>query len=150
MQTTQEMGTALNHAIQACRNSQQGFEAAAKGIKDPSLQAEFLQYVQQRRSFIDELQSLVAELDELPREAGTFGGAMHRGWMQIREAMSTNDRYALLAECERGEDWTLDAYREVIASDLTSRASLILNDQCQQIQRVHDRIRALREVARGM
>jgi uncharacterized protein (TIGR02284 family) len=148
MQTTHDIAVTVNHLINICRDGQTGFEAAAKSIKDSALRAEFIQYSQQRRDFAEELQAMVDDLGEAPSDGGTVSGAMHRGWMKLKEAVSSNDRYAVLAECESGEDSALEAYREAVSTDLTPDAATLIETQYEQIQRVHDRIKMLRAMSR--
>jgi uncharacterized protein (TIGR02284 family) len=150
MQTMHDQATTLNHLINICRDGQKGFDAAAQSIKDAALRAELIQYSQQRQNFARELQAMVDDCGEAPQDGGTVSGAMHRGWMKLKEAIASNDRYAVLAECERGEDSAIEAYRDAIAMDLSAPAAVLVETQYQQIDRVHDRIRALRDAARPM
>src|ERR1700685_308412 len=115
MHTTQEIGTTVNHLIEICRDGQNGFAAAAKAIKDSSLQAELTQYSQQRRNFAAALEAALDALGESHHDGGSASGAMHRGWINLKSAIAGNNRYAVLAECERGEDSAVKAYREAVS-----------------------------------
>ena len=39
-----------------------------------------------------------------PEEGGSVSGAVHRGWMNIKDAVAGHDDKAIIAEAERGED----------------------------------------------
>jgi uncharacterized protein (TIGR02284 family) len=148
MQTAQEVGPTVNHLIEICRDGQTGFETAADAIKDTSLQAELAQYSMQREVFAADLEVALDNLGELFRDAGSIAGALHRGWMNLKAAIASNDRYAVLAECERGEDSAVKAYREAIAGNLSPSLQTLVESQYEQIQRVHDRVKDLRDAAR--
>ncbi len=148
MQTTHEVGTTVNHLIEICRDGQIGFETAANAIKDTSLQAELTQYSMQRQVFAADLEVALDTMGEPFRDAGSIAGTLHRGWMNLKAAIASNDRYAVLAECERGEDSAVKAYREAIAGNLSPTLQTLVESQYEQIQRVHDRVKDLRDAAR--
>lgn len=147
MALTHDVTDLLNELIQTCRDGQDGFEKSAKAIDDPALRDELLEYSAQRRQFADELQSRVASAGEEPAEEGSVAAVMHRGWMDLRSALSSNDRYAILAECERGEDSAVSAYRKAMESDLPPEYESIVQLQYEEVLRTHDRVKALRDAA---
>lgn len=148
MTTTTDIRQTLERLLQTCIDGQNGFEAAAKAVDEPTLKAELLQYSLQRQDFASELRAAVAALGEKPSESGSVSAALHRGWMNIKTAVSSNDRYAVLAECERGEDAALAEYREAVHGGLPQVVAPIIQTQFDQVQRVHDRVRALRDAAK--
>jgi uncharacterized protein (TIGR02284 family) len=149
MQTTQDTHTALNHLIDVCRDGQEGFAAAAKVMQETPLHAELIQYSLQRRGFASDLEAALNAMGETSQASGSVAGAVHRGWMNLKAAISRNDRYAVLAECERGEDSAVSAYREAIRADLGPSIGSLVRSQLEQVQRVHDRIKALRDAAKN-
>lgn len=148
MQTTQNAGSALNHLVEICRDGASGFETAARAVKDSALQAELIQYSLQRQRFAADLQVALNSLGESP-DGGSVAGELRRGWMNLKTAVAGNDRYAVLAECERGEDSAIRAYREAIGSGLPPSLETLVESQCEQLQRVHERVKELRDAARG-
>lgn len=149
MALTHDITHALNDVIQACLDGESGFAAAANALDDPGLKNELIGYSTQRRRFANELQSRIASGNEDPAERGTAAGALHRGWMNLRTAISTNDRYSILAECERGEDAAVETYRRAIESDLPPEYDSVVQMQFDDVLHAHDRIRALRDMAKG-
>ena len=141
-----QIAETVNHLIEVCRDGQNGFEAAAKATKDTSLQAELMQYSLQRQRFAADLEAAMYSLGEPFRDSGTVGAALHRGWMNIK-AMISDDRLAVLEECERGEDSAVTAYRDAMSSTIGSTMGTLIESQYEQIQRVHDRVKELRDAA---
>ena len=142
MQTVHGVESTLQHLIETCRDGQNGFETAA------SLQAELTQYSLQRQRFAADLELALDTLGEAKHEGGSVAGALHRGWMNLKSAIASNDRYAVLAECERGEDSAVKAYREAAAATLAAGLETLIESQYEQVQRVHDRVKELRDAAR--
>jgi uncharacterized protein (TIGR02284 family) len=69
---------------------------------------------------------------------------MHRGWVSVREAMSSRDSKAILEECERGEDYAKARYAEALKHDLPDPIRSIVERQYQGVIANHDRVRDLR------
>src|SRR4051794_5224301 len=94
----------LNTLIETCKDGQEGFKDAAEGVERSDLKTFFYEMSQQRAQFVGELQSLVRDLGGDPETSGSIAGAMHRGWINIKSAVTGKDEKAILNECERGED----------------------------------------------
>eukprot|EP01031_Cornospumella_fuschlensis_P016197 gene16197-19785_t len=112
----------LNDLIETLKDGQAGFRAAAEDIESSDLKTLFSKYSLQRSKFAGELQALAHSLGEKePPTGGSVGGAIHRGWIDIKAALMSKDEHAVLAECERGEDIAVAAYRKAIENpDLPS------------------------------
>lgn len=136
----------LNDLIQTCLDGESGFQSASNAMNDPALQKELAGYASQRRNFAGELRNRVIAEQEDPTEHGSVSGALHRGWLNIRTAISSNDRHAILAECERGEDVAVENYRKAIEADLPSEYDGLIQAQYDEVLRTHDRIRSLRDM----
>jgi uncharacterized protein (TIGR02284 family) len=148
MQMAHEVESTLHHLIETCRDGQNGFDSAAKAIKDASLQAELTQYSMQRQRFASDLELALDSIGESPsHEGGSMSGTLHRGWMNLKAAIASNDRYAVLSECERGEDSAVKAYREATSAILSPGLETLVESQYEQVQRVHDRVKELRDAS---
>lgn len=146
--TTAGASATINNLIETCRDGQNGFETAAKGVDDPVLKAELLQYSGQRAEFATELGEALTQSGEAPDDSGSVTAAVHRGWIKMKELVTGKDRYSILAECERGEDVAVAAYRKAAAAQLPQSLANIVSTQHAAIQRVHDRVKALRDAAK--
>jgi uncharacterized protein (TIGR02284 family) len=137
----------LNNLIETCKDGQEGFQQAAEGVQDSSLKSLFYEYSQQRAQFVGELQGLVREMGGEPETSSSLAGAVHRGWINIKSAVTGQDDAAILNECERGEDVAKAAYKDALAADLPSNVTSVIQTQATQVQQAHDRIRGLRDSA---
>ncbi len=141
--TNEDAISALNDLIETCHDGENGFRAAAEGIKDSQLKAMFENYSQQRAQFALELQEEVRRLDGNTEKSGSVAGALHRSWINIKSLVSGGSEPAIISEAERGEDQAVKSYREALGADLPEEAKAIVERQFRQVQQAHDRIRSL-------
>ena len=135
--------SALNTLLETCEDGAQGFQTAAEGLKDRSTKELFKQYARERAQCADELRAEVRRLGGKPEEGGSVSGTMHRGWMNIKSAITGKSDSAIIAEAERGEDVALHTYQKAIQSDLPPEVQSKVQRQFTQIKAAHDRIREL-------
>ena len=138
----------LNGLVRTLRDSEKGFETAADAANKAELVELFAGYAVQRAKFRGELEQRVKTLRGEPAKGDLPGGALHRGWMELRATAESNRAHALLVECERGEDLAVTAYREALREvDVDPQTHAILQRHYETIQAAHDRIRQLRDGA---
>ncbi|MGQ0763801.1 MAG: ferritin-like domain-containing protein [Acidobacteriota bacterium] len=138
-----EVISTLNNLIETCKDGQDGFRTAAEGVKNSELTKLFNTYSQQRAQFASELQSEVRSLGGESEQSGSTAAALHRGWIDIKSAVTGADEGAVISECERGEDAAVEAYQEALEKDLPNDVKAIVSRQFSQVKEAHDRIRAL-------
>ena len=133
----------LNNLIETCKDGQNGFREAAEGVKNTELKTLFLAYSQQRAQFAGELQNEVLRMGSEPEKTGSVAAKLHRGWIDIKSAVTGEDEGAIIAECERGEDSAVKNYQEALNEDLPENIRAIIEQQFTQVKEAHDRIRTL-------
>ncbi len=78
--------------------------------------------------------------------SGSVSGSVHRGWINLKAALSSNEPHAVLAECERGEDSAVAAYKEALDNqDLDLPTRELLNRQYHEVKGAHDKVKQLRD-----
>jgi uncharacterized protein (TIGR02284 family) len=137
----------LNGLIQICKDGQEGFAAAAAGVNATNLKSLFSQFSLQRAAFAGELQQTVAKLGGEAETAGTLSGAIHRGWMDLKTALASNEEKPVLNECERGEDGAKKAYLDALENALPADIRNTVESQFAAIRSAHDQIKVLRDAA---
>ena len=133
----------LNNLIETCRDGQNGFQTAAEGVERSELKTLFHGYSQQRARFVGELQDEVRRLGGDPEDSGSVAATLHRGWMDIKAAVTGKDDGAILSECERGEDVAVSNYRAALDTDLPANIRSVVERQFGEVKEAHDRIRSL-------
>jgi len=136
----------IENLIETLRDGQQGFKEAAESVKDPQLKSLFTEYSQQRARFLAELRNDAQSPDERETKvSGSAAGALHRGWINLKSAVTKGDDHSVLAECERGEDAAVEEYQKALNDGLSTPVREIVARQYTQIKATHDRIRDLRD-----
>jgi uncharacterized protein (TIGR02284 family) len=139
MSQTTEVISTLNSLIETLKDGQEGFRQAAEAVKDSQLKSLFNEFSLQRSKFAGELQNHAIQMGESnPENTSSTAGALHRAWINMKSAITSQDDHAILAECERGEDSAVAEYKKATARDIVSR-------QYTAVKAAHDRIKALRD-----
>ena len=99
----------------------------------------------QRRNFVAELKHSAGVLGADLKDEGSVAGKVHRGWLKLREAVSSRDTHAILAECERGEDRALEVYSQALSKLTDPVLCEVVRAQSLQVQLAHNRVRDLRD-----
>jgi uncharacterized protein (TIGR02284 family) len=141
--------TTLNGLIEICKDGQEGFRDASENGKHSDLKTSLSAYSLQRSKFAGELQQLVIDLGEDPETTSSITGAVHRGWIDLKAAFTKGSDHAILAECERGEDHAVRAYRDALAERLPANIRETVSRQSAAVQAAHDDIRDRRDACAG-
>lgn len=135
----------LNELIETSNDGEKGFNKAAEDTKSSELRAMFTQGAQRCAEGARELQNLVRQLGGDPDRGGSVTGALHRGWVSVKEAVMTRDDQAILEEVERGEDYAKKAYGKALEQNLPANVQAVVQRQYQGVLANHDKVKTLRE-----
>ena len=98
----------------------------------------------------EELKVFVELNNETPPGEGSYAAALHRCWINVKNALAGDDVLAILQECERGEDVIKDAYENALKETAGSAVNDVLTTQMRQVKAVHDHVRDLRDARKAM
>jgi uncharacterized protein (TIGR02284 family) len=144
MSQQKEIISTINGLIETLKDGQQGFREASEAVKDSQLKSLFSEFSLQRAKFAGELQSQAIGLGEHdPEDSSSTAGAMHRAWIHLKSAITSQDDHAILAECERGEDSAVAEYK------ISTTVRETVSRQYTDVKQAHDRIKALRDAAKN-
>lgn len=140
----------LEDLVETLEDGAKGFERAAELLEDGEgatpLASQFRSFADQRRRFSAELREYAARTGAAIREDGSAGGAIHRAWMEVKDAATGQDAHAILAAAETGEDHAVSEYQDALEhDDLPEDAREIVARQAQSIRDTHTRVKALRD-----
>jgi uncharacterized protein (TIGR02284 family) len=142
--------TVIDNLVETLKDGQEGFKQAAESVKDPQLKSLFGEFSRQRGRFVSELRSQAqGPKEQESKDRGSAAGAIHRGWINLKSALTSGDDHAILAECERGEDSAVEEYRKALDNGLSAPVQSIVSRQYAQIKEVHDRVKHLRDAAKN-
>lgn len=135
----------LNDLLESARDGEYGFAACAERAHSAQLKGVFQRHARECAAAAAELESEVRRLGGEPASGGTVAGALHRGWVSVKSALSINDDKAVLQECERGEDAAVARYRKALQFAMPADVRALVERQSQGTQRNHDEVRGLRD-----
>jgi uncharacterized protein (TIGR02284 family) len=139
----------LNQLLETARDGEKGFNEAAESTDNPDLRATLQGFAAQRAAFVTELTQLIQSVGGDPHETGHIAGAVHRGWMNVKEAFSKREDKAILEECERGEDYAKKSFTEALGEPLPENIRTVVQRMASEVKLAHDRVRGLRDRAKG-
>jgi uncharacterized protein (TIGR02284 family) len=142
-----EVARVLEELRATCRDGEDGFRQIAGDLEDPALRERFTRYAHQRAGLASELLAEIQRLGGEPATSGHVAGAVHRGWMRLKAALTGADDAAILSEAERGEDVAVGLYRDALAGELPVDTRAVVLRQLDDIERVHREVRDLRNAA---
>jgi len=146
---TKDVVSTLNDLIETCKDGQEGFKTCAEDIKNPELKALFLKHSEECREAAAELQNEVRTLGGDPETSTSVSGDLHRRWVDVKSIFTGKDEEAVLNEAERGEDVAIKAYKKALEKPLPANVHAIIERQFHGVQRNHDQVKALRNIARA-
>jgi uncharacterized protein (TIGR02284 family) len=139
-----DVASVLNELIETAKDGEEGFKTAAEKVKQSDLKALFSKYATQRATYARELQAAVSQLGEKPAEHGHIAGSLHRGWINLKEALSKNEDKAIIDEAEAGEDAAKKAYAEALGKSLPTDIRALIEKQNAGILEAHNTVRNLK------
>jgi uncharacterized protein (TIGR02284 family) len=135
----------LNNLIETAKDGEQGFRTAAEGVQNTQLKSRFTEFSRERAEIVRELQDAVVRLGGQPEQAGSVSGSLHRGWMNIRTVVSSNDEGAIVSEAERGEDVAKRVFEEALREELPTEVRSVVERAYEKVKAAHDRVREIEQ-----
>jgi len=139
--------TQLNNIHDLLADSHKGYMEAADKADNGRVKELLNRLASSRVQLLSDVVALSRQADpgKEPREAGTLKGDLHRAWMDIREALGSNDSTNMLNECERGEQYLLDRYDAVLDREVSSQTRVLATSQRAMVQQNLDHVKQVRK-----
>ncbi|QLG11270.1 PA2169 family four-helix-bundle protein [Deinococcus sp. D7000] len=135
----------LQYLLGTLRDGEKGFAQAAEHADAPNLKSMFSERSQQRGRLAGEVASKIQSMGGDADKGGSVGAALHRTWLNVRDAVTGKGDYAVVAEAERGEDVAIQNYQDVLNdTDLPADLRSFVDGQYAQVKASHDQIRDLK------
>jgi uncharacterized protein (TIGR02284 family) len=133
--------------IETLEDGKDGFARAADKLAEsdrPDLSTKMRAFSEQRARFSAELEQMAANYGDDIDENGSVAGAVHRGWMAVKDAIAGSDPDGVLDAAEQGEDHAVSEYQDALAKDISPDLRVVLERQFVEVQQAHDQVKALR------
>jgi uncharacterized protein (TIGR02284 family) len=142
METNNEIISDLKGLVNIVNDGKEGYESASEATDSIELKAVFLKYAAQRAGYAVELKDHIAQHGgSSDNEEGGVLGALHRTWIDIKQALSSKEDASILGAIETGEKAAIEKYDKAL-EDYQSHA-----DHIELLQRQRTGIlEALKEI----
>lgn len=135
----------LNTLIGTLLDSVDGYQKAAADTDNSRYAEMFNARARERQQAVTKLQAAVARLGGNPEDDGTTAGAIHRGWLNLKEAVVGKDDQAIVNEVERGEDYLKEKFEAAMNhTDLPAEARAAVDEAWQSVKAGHDEMSQLK------
>ena len=149
MENNNEIISDLKGLISIVNDGKEGYESASEATDNVELKAIFLKYAAERKAYELELKAhLASHGGESENSEGGILGAIHRTWIDIKEALSSKEDEAILGAIETGETAAVEKYDNILKDPRTHADHLdLLNRQRDGIQNALTEIKSLKSTA---
>jgi uncharacterized protein (TIGR02284 family) len=142
--TAQQTIAELNGLIKTCKDGELGYRTAAADVRNTELETLFTESGKQRGRFARDLQAEVERLGGKPEDSGSVTGALLRGWMDLKSALTSGSAAAIIASCETGEEAALAAFEWVVNLNISGPARVLVEKQTETVRQTHARLMRLK------
>ena len=140
----------LNSLITTTIDSANGFEEAAKDASNPQFQTMLRDFAADRRQCVTMMQEAVRTMGGEPADDGSLKAAAHRGWLNLKEAISGGSDKKVIEEVENGEDYIKGKFEAAMKDDqLSPAARSVITEAYGSVRAGHDRASALKHQMEG-
>ncbi|MES2828819.1 MAG: PA2169 family four-helix-bundle protein [Bacteroidota bacterium] len=120
MEHNSETISDLKGLINILNDGKEGYNSASETTEDLELKGLFLNFAVQRGLYADELKAhLEQHGGESDNESGGVLGALHRTWIDIKQAFSSKEDSAILGAIETGEKAAVEKFLAAISNPAT-------------------------------
>jgi uncharacterized protein (TIGR02284 family) len=112
--TSSNFATRLNRLVSTAQDGVDGLGRAINDAQDPQLKATLRELRQDREHMAQELKAVLTQLGGDPTQSGTFVGAAHRAFMEVKEIVTGAGDEALIQECIRGDEHAVNEFQDAL------------------------------------
>lgn len=130
----------LNTLIATTLDSMKGYRESAEDSENSTHAQFFREMAEERSQVASDLQAHVRSLGGDPEMDSSTAGAAHRGWVDLKAAITGHDEQAVVNEVERGEDYIKGKFEAAMKDDeLSAAARGAIETAFGSIRKGHDR-----------
>ena len=134
--------------VETLKDGRAGFTAAAerlRGSDEPELAATMQRLAEQRAQFAGEIVAMGHDYGDDVDESGSAAGALHRGWLKVKDAVTGDDAGSVLGAAVTGEDHAVSEYEKALGEDLSDGFRSVLQRQHASVVAARDEVSQLQD-----
>lgn len=137
----------LNSLIIINNDRIEGYKTASKETSEIDFKTLFFSFIETSERCKKDLVAEVIKHGGTPNEGTRITGKFFRVWMEVKAALTCNNRKAILDSCKYGEDVALETYKNVLiqeVNDINPKEQDMLNKHYEILKFDYDKIIELR------
>ena len=116
----------LNDLLEKNYDAVAGYKKAKETISSSTLDNFFDKQISTRKALEQDLKEVITTMGGTPKESGSITGTLHRGWIDFKSFIGSNDESAIIEECIRGEKASVKEYEDVLDGFSSDKGGLKL------------------------
>ncbi|HYZ86571.1 MAG TPA: PA2169 family four-helix-bundle protein [Bryobacteraceae bacterium] len=137
------LALALRDLTATCRDAEEGYNKAAKGVHSDELRAMFDRLSLERARFAEEIKDLLRPFSIQPEDQGHGGGILRRGWVDLEQRNRPKDDMEIVENCVAGDEGSLPHYDHALTLPFNHDVTALIRRQREAIRAA---VEALRNV----
>ena len=122
-----------------------GYRDAASNAESSNFQELFRSMADDRSQVVEDLRSEISRLGGNPPDDGSFLGATHQRFLDLKAAVTGRDDQAIINEVERGEDYLKEKFETALNNaDLPPESRSVIERAYQSVRQGHDKVSSLK------
>lgn len=122
-----------------------GYRDAAQNAEGTRFQELFRRNADERSRIVEELRAEITRLGGNAPDDGSFLGATHQRFLDLKAAVTGRDDKAIINEVERGEDYLKEKFEAALnATDIAPESRSVIERAYQSVRQGHDQISSLK------
>ena len=141
----------LNNLIVLNNDRIDGYKAAYTETYKEELRSMFTDLQETSSQCKTELEAEVKRLGGTPEEGTMILGKLHRGWMDIKAAITGSDSESILSSCKYGEQTIIKAYEDALGEEVEEvdyEQKAMLNRQLNLLRNDYEKVKTMQELTK--
>ena len=141
----------LNNLIVLNNDRIDGYKAAYTETYKEELRSMFTDFQETSSQCKIELEAEVKRLGGTPEEGTMILGKLHRGWMDIKAAITGSDSESILSSCKYGEQTIIKAYEDTLGEEVEEvdyEQKAMLNRQLNLLRNDYEKVKTMQELTK--
>ena len=146
---TEESIDVLNNLIVINNDRIDGYKAATTETYKEELRDLFAMLQKTSQQCKTELENEVKQLGGTPEDGTMILGKLHRGWMDIKAAITGSDSTSILDSCEFGEQTIIKAYEDALeenTDEVSSGQKTMLNNHLELMKADYEKVKSMQNL----
>lgn len=136
----------LQELLKKNYDAEAGYKQVMTKAKSPGLKKWLQLKAKQRSEYATQLDTIIREFNATPAEDGTILGSVHRAWIDLKTTLSSETDEAILEECIRGEEASVNEYETQLEKvsdflpikDLLNQQMISIKTALEKVKRIED------------